>query len=154
MAVGQGQLIWHYTVLPKVKLIQRNLVLMPFGKPGLPGAVWFSTEQDWEPTAACNWQAVMADGTKQYLDRDGLYKALGGLYRFGVLPDTAPLTWEEFSEELSEEVVKAMLDGAKELGADPATWRATKIAVPQDKWVIVQMWDGRKETWENLGKKA
>ncbi len=153
MATNESQLVWHYTVLPKVKIIKQDPQLRPFGKPGILPAVWFSTEQDWEPTAACNWQAEKADGTKEFLDRDGLYKAHGGLYRFGVRPEIAPITWDEFSKGLPEEVIKAMLDGANELGADPAKWRATKASVPQDQWEVVQMWDGEAKVWKNLAKK-
>jgi hypothetical protein len=149
----EQQLVWHYTLLPKVKIIQADPVLKPFAKPGQVPAVWFSTEQVWEPTAACNWEATLADGTKKFLNMIELFQAHGGIYRFGVLPEAAPLTWHEYQAMIDGHVAEAMLEGALELGADPDHWRASLDPVGHQQWLRVEMWM-EEDGWELLKKKA
>jgi hypothetical protein len=144
------QLVWHYTVRPKVVEIHPQGVLTPFGKPGQVEAVWFSTQQLWEPTAACNWLGQRADGTVEFLDMAALYRFHGGLFRFGVVPETAPVRWEEYRNLVTRDVAEAMLEGAIELGADPGCWRASLDPVLQDRWAAVDRWNGK--VWERLGK--
>lgn len=114
----EQQLVWHYTILPKIKLIQADPVLRPYGRLGQTPAVWFSTEQLWEPTATCNWEATLRSGETQLLDMDGLFKAHGGLYRIRVSPETAPILWEDYRAMINDDLAVAMLDGASELKAD------------------------------------
>lgn len=133
-------LVWHYTLLPKVKIIQADPILKPFGKPGQVPAVWFSEEQKWEPTAACNWKATLADGTTKYLGMIELFQAHGGLYRFGVGPETAPVIWYDYWAMIADDVANVMMDGAFELGANPDNWRASLAPVKSDQWIRVEMW--------------
>ena len=151
MSNRKVNMVWHYTILPKVKKIERDHVLKPFGTPGQIPAVWFSEDQEWEPTAACNWIGEKTDGSRNFLDRDGLYRAHGGLYRIGVRPDDAPLTWEQYKLQIHITVQSAMLDGAKALGANPEKWRASTVEVPEKKWLAVQMWNG--DEWIDCTRK-
>ncbi len=148
----EQQPVWHYTTLTKIKIIERDPILRPFGKDGQKPAVWFSKDQTWEPTAACNHLATLADGTEQFLDMKGLFQVTGGLYRFGVLPEDAPITWEVYRSLIDPDVGQVMVDGATRLRASPDNWRASLSPIEENKWKVVQMWT-EESVWKTLNRR-
>ncbi|HEV8177052.1 MAG TPA: hypothetical protein VGP44_05125 [Gemmatimonadales bacterium] len=137
-------LLWHYTIGDRWFLIQEarylKLATAMIGK-GERGAVWFSRNQDYEPTAfkGPGWQhnGVVTMGMRLELRRLG-----HGLWRIGVDPATAPVSWEQFKETSGiDPIIAYGLTGAgRKQGADPADWYCSYAEVPEERWRRVDFW--------------
>jgi hypothetical protein len=107
-------------------------------------AVWFSSNEQWEPTA--NMPLRRADGTTTASTKDATHLLGGGLARIGVVPEAAPHDWEAYKRlsgvtaKRAREIYKA---GVAQ-GARPAEWFASFEPVPRSKWLGIEVWDGQK----------
>lgn len=141
------ELRWHYTTGEKFKLITESGAILPtalFLSPGERAAVWFSSNQFWEPTAAKVW--LGDDGSQTQLDMAQTAERGEGLVRFGVLPEVAPHNWNEFKRlsGVHSRMAKGMYSGGISQGAKPSEWYVTFDPVPREKWAAVEVWQDEK----------
>lgn len=145
MATVDGEnLRWHYTTGNDFKKIVESGEIQPSrGRvpPSERPAVWFSTEPIWEPTATKAW--INPDGTKVLSMAINAEKG-GGLFRIGVLSETAPHDWHAFKQlsGITSKMAKGLYNVAKEQNARPGRWYVTFEVVPKSAWVSVETWDG------------
>ena len=137
------RLVWHYTVgihiekifLAGMLLTERETTgwALP---PGYVGAVWFSSNEVWEPTARKGGAWTMQDNHELY----------GGLFRFGVELTDDLLPWKKFRpvSGISAEATRELARTGREMGANPNQWCASMKPIPQERWVAVEMWDDKQ----------
>ncbi|VGO17070.1 hypothetical protein PDESU_05665 [Pontiella desulfatans] len=142
---------WHYTTGEKFQAISESGAIYTEGKttpvqiPGLINAVWFSTNQKWEPTAT---KAEMdgAGGMKQF--SFGRMRQLGGgLVRFGISADSSFLmTWDEWKRKCkcSVGIIEGMEQTALSQGSNVKNFRACLSDVPRELWEVVDVWENGK----------
>jgi len=111
--------------------------------------VWFSSAEPWEPSTAMKLRRP--DGTTTFLtDLASNARHGGGMFRIGVAPETAPISWTDYRKGGFDrpEVCNRMAKAAKELHADPRNWWASDRAVPRELWTRIDVWtDGRWSPW-------
>lgn len=133
---------WHYTVLQHIIQIDNDGVIKP-ATAGVPQdekpIVWFSTNQDWEPTA--NKCAVNGDGLIIDLNKEQTEMLGGGLVRIGVDAETAPYDWRALKElsGMSGRIAQGLYDAAIACGARPGDWWGTFDPVPRSKWTAAEV---------------
>jgi hypothetical protein len=143
--VDHVRTLWHYTTGQKLGLVLAGGRLQPAAadvpKAGRP-VVWFSTNQEWEPTANLLWQGP--DGAVERLTRDQTYVLGGGLARIGVRPEVAPHDWNAYKQlsGIAAKLAKQMYDGAIKIHARPGQWYASFDPVPRSAWLAVQILEG------------
>ena len=133
---------WHYTKGRHLANILEDCVIRPatlFVPANERPIVWFSTNQQWEPTV----------GPKERLE---LYA--GGLVRFGVDPDTAPHNWQTLKElsGMSSKEAQRLYRAAIEEGARPGEWWGTFDPVLRSQWVSIQVHENGR--WVEVMKEA
>lgn len=137
--------IWHYTIRDFFAVIVRDRAIKPSaayaGGQARP-AVWFSTNDDWEPMAAKN--LTCADGSTRLMGRDELFTVGITPIRIGVSPVTAPHTWHDFKRvgELPAKIASNIMSLAARLNSKSSWWLATFDPVPRDQWLAVEHFDG------------
>jgi hypothetical protein len=141
-------LLWHYTTATKFREIARSGELRPataYIAPGERPAVWFSTRQLWEPTAAKAFQTP--DGSSRLLDMKGMHEH-AGLVRLGVTRASAPYGWREFVEQsgVPKAMALAMAKAGRRMGADPGDWYVSFDPIVEARWAAIQEWTGSKWT--------
>lgn len=74
---------------------------------------------------------------------DGLHKVYG-IYRIGVAPETAPLTWDDIKALSGMPAVDAGPPSARspKRGANLKEWRGSFDPVSRDHWLAVEKFDG------------
>ena len=137
--------LWHYTIRQRFEQIVAEGVIRPSTQYALrapKAAVWFSTNQQWDPSA--NKSLLLADESRRVIGRDEMHAIGSGPMRFGVAPGVAPLNWHDFKREsgLSAKLVHAMTAAAIQLESKPSWWFATFEPVLRNQWVAIEQWDG------------
>lgn len=137
--------IWHYTVRDFFAGIVRDRTIKPaanFAGGQARPAVWFSTNQDWEPMAGKN--LTCADGSVRLLQRDELHTIGITPIRIGVSPQVAPHTWHDYKRfsEMPAKIASNIVSLAARVNSKPSWWLATFDAVPRDQWISVEHFDG------------
>lgn len=173
-------MLWHYTSGDNLRKIARDRVLRPFGSPVELPAVWFTAHTDWDPGARVDpTRQAVADiphevlvegctawlaggGPRALVERIDQFRApwrardIGGFARIGVAPETATVTWREFTQltgmPLNVVSIQEQLDRAG--GAEPDEWRVSLGPVPAEKWLAVEWRSGERgndNTWRPAG---
>jgi hypothetical protein len=142
-----GRIKWHYTTGQRFFQIVSDGEIRPataFVPEGERTIVWFSTNEEWEPTANKAW--IKADGSRVPQDRDGTAERGGGLVRIGVAPETAAYDWNALKQlsGMSSKMASGLYRAAIDQRARPADWWGTFETVSRDKWKAVEVWhEGR-----------
>jgi CheY-like chemotaxis protein len=148
---GSGRkLLWHYTVGLHIHSILADGVIRPataYVPRDQRPVVWFSSNPNWEETAN---KMIKQDGVLYALNKEETAETWGGLYRIGVLAETAPHNWENlvFLSNIPPAEARALKKVADQDGADPAEWFGTFDPVDSAKWVSVEkLVDGVWQAW-------
>ena len=115
-------------------------------------AVWFSLDQNWEPTAQKAWTDEA--GAFIRLGMEGTHQHCGGLARIGVALETCPHDWRAFKRLSGARagMLRHLDKVGRAQGADPANWRVSFDPVPQRFWIAIEVWNGRE--WERVGPRS
>jgi hypothetical protein len=151
-------LVWHYTWGHKWPYIQRDgLILLADGKlgPRERPAVWFSTREDFEPTAVKRY-GVDRYGDWHEVTFEQALELCNGAYRIGVDRDELKLiSWLEYlkTSNVSREDAKTMRVNAIKWKAAPSDWWASYRPVPRRYWRAVEK---RSEdgSWHSIDVKS
>lgn len=141
--IESRQLAWHYTVGVKLNSILADGLLRTTDvliEQGERPALWFSLNQDWEPTA--NKLCLTPTGELMPLDRDGTERVGHGLFRFGVDPAVTPLmTWRDFTRKrgITSKVVEALEAVGRDQGSDPDDYLVSFVPVGRYQWVTLEV---------------
>jgi hypothetical protein len=161
---------WHYTVgVYIMQIIADNLTLRPgnvnggFFLKGERPAIYFTRRETWEPTATkgiflpdapeLTPGEAIAGLTPEYYARYGRKATVAecaevghGLFRIGVAPDAAPVTWEAFVESggLPRKMARALKRSAHADGSRVEDWRLRYDPLPFPEWARVELWNGRE----------
>ncbi len=135
-------LAWHYTTGEKFAAIVLTGYLMPSGlfvKPPERPVLWFSLNQQFEPTAR---KAVIEGGAYRVLSVEETGRHCGGLVRFGLSPRKL-LTGDKLRTRAR--IARTLWAGLCRIGiqqkADPAHWLGTIDAVPLEQLTVDVMND-------------
>ena len=138
-------MVWHYSKGVYLERIMSSGVLRQTGVFGLSPerpVVWFSTRQDWEPSSS-----IGIDGHRVSM-RENHENV--GLVRFGV--DLGLVQLHDFAayvrlSGVSQGEARGLVTSARERPrANPGDWLVSFQPVPREKWVAVQVWDGKRWT--------
>lgn len=148
-AAGHDVLAWHYTTGEKFKAIVTSGYLKPTGilvKPPERPVLWFSLNQQFEPTAR---KAAIEGGAYRVLSIEETGRRCGGLVRFG-LSRRKLLTGDKLRTRAR--IARALWAGLCRVGiqqkADPALWLGCLDAVPVEHLAIDVMNDAGE--WERV----
>jgi hypothetical protein len=141
------ELVWHYSKGVHLERIMSSGVLRQTGVFGLSPdperpVVWFSKRQDWEASSSMG-----IDGERVSM-RENHEQV--GLVRFGVDPGVVEL--HDFDayvrlSGISQEAARGLVIAAQEWPrANPRDWLVSFQPVPREKWIAVQVWDGKRWT--------
>ncbi|MGH3626908.1 MAG: hypothetical protein ACRET2_02630 [Steroidobacteraceae bacterium] len=113
-----SMMAWHYTVGKHAENIRRDGFIRPATlhvRPPEKPIVWFSTRQDWEPTATPAWER-----NYNMMTVPMMMELAGGLWRFGM--DSAEfLPWGRLKE--AARIPKKVLRGLEKAArGDPYCW--------------------------------
>lgn len=143
--MASSNLIWHYTIRDFFAGIVRDRMIKPSaacaGGKARP-AVWFSTNDDWEPMAAKS--LTCADGSIRLLQRDELHTIGITPIRIAVPAAIAPHTWHDFKRvgEIAPKIASQIVSQASKLNSKPSWWFATFEPVGREQWSSVEYYDG------------
>ena len=145
---GAAPMLWHYTVVERLNQILADGLLRPAAMGALKGVkpvVWFTTNQDWEPTANRLWQSPTGSWTR--LGKDQTIVLFGGLARIGVAPSVAPIDWKAYKDQsgIPPKAANTIYNEAVSVGGRPGNWFATFEPVPRSLWLAVEVWES--EQW-------
>ncbi len=131
---------YHYTVGQWIKAIIGEGIIRPATQwvpKGERPIVWFSSNPDWEQTANKGW---LQNGVAITLTKEQTRKHAGGLFRIGVLNETAPYSWQKlrFLSKMHPAAADRLEEDARERGSNPNEWYGTFHAVTRDKWLVVE----------------
>ena len=137
--------VYHYTTGLKLKKIINSGAIKPTTakiEPHEKPVAWFSTQDQWEPTAT----KVPIPGKQGQLLTA---KAQGGLVRISVPGTCAPYLVPQLPliAGTSPQACIGLLLAGLELGADPGTWRFTSTPVPTALFREVEFFDFASNTW-------
>jgi len=146
-AKSDSPIRWHYTIGDRLEgiLVAGELRPATAGVPaGEKPCVWFSVNQDWEPTA--NKLGKDGFGVLQALTKEETHELGGGLVRIGVSPSTAPHDWRAYKRLscVTRDEAKGLYDSAIARGSRPGDWFVSFSAVPRSQWLAIEVWDGAK----------
>lgn len=136
---------WHYTTGERFLSIVECGFLLPatalITSKERP-VVWFSLNQEWEPTA--NKMLRSPDGTLIFLDKEGTCKFGGGLVRFGY-PLERTIRWPLLARKAKiPPTTRVGLElAARENGSNPNDWCGVLRPVPLDE-LTIEVLDGEK----------
>ncbi len=149
-------LVWHYTIGQKYQMINESGTLLTEDETtphvpieGMPGGVWFSRRQDFEPTAG----KMMTNGVQVLCLNFKQTAALGGgAVRIGI-PAKASwlLSWRQFRRRCKCEtrIVENIEEVVLQQGSDVKNFLVSLKPVPRAKWSAIEflhngMWVSRK----------
>jgi len=131
---------WHYTTGRCFRGIVETAAILTEDATtdiiidGIPGAVWFSTRLDFEPTA------LKMDCTSI----EEMVRRHEGLVRFGVPLNAAfLLTWEQFKQRCTcrKKILKSLERVAAKRGSNVKNFRASLEPVTWEQWAAVDVYD-------------
>ncbi|MBI1249219.1 hypothetical protein GC197_15410 [bacterium] len=141
-------MFWHYTngqhidaIFESGRLIPHAPNWAPTGEP----AVWFSTNDIWEPSANCAFQRPSTRhrllGTREMTDL-----LCDGLFRISVRSTVGVVTWNQYCDQmgLAFRNVEACRRVAAIEGSHPGRWLACLREVPAKDWLRVERWYGNQ----------
>ena len=137
--------IYHYTTGLKLRSIINSGGIKPTTakiEPNEKPVAWFSTQDQWEPTATKVPIPGMAGQIKTA-------KAQGGLVRITVPGTCAPYIFPQLPliAGTNPSVCIGLLIAGLELGSDPDTWRFTPTPVPTALFREVEFYDFANDRW-------
>lgn len=148
---------WHYTTGEKFRSIDGSGFLRP-ATAGITRKerpiVWFSLNQEWEPTANKMWQCP--DGTVIGLDKEGTRKLGGGLVRLGLRAERT-IRWPLLAKiaKIPPTTKVGLERAAMEEGSNPSDWCGVLHRIPlreltvevldSEKWVRIELLGSPKE---------
>ncbi len=137
--------IYHYTTGMKLRSIINSGCIKPTTakiEPHEKPVAWFSTQDQWEPTAT----KVPIPGMAGQI---GTAKAQGGLVRITVPGTCAPYIFPQLPliAGTSPKTYIGLLLSALKLGSDPDTWRFTPTPVPTVLFREVEFYDFANDRW-------
>jgi hypothetical protein len=140
-------MIFYYTTGQYLQEILRTSVIATKAIAKEKPCVWFSSNQEWEPSA----NLLVGDGRGNSVksSKAVTYEVGGGLARIGVDKTTAPHDWKQFVKLSGAEpkTVAALRSMAYEIGARPSEWFVSFEPVPKAKWLCVQTLDWNSSSW-------
>ncbi len=137
--------LFHYTTGQKLRSIINSGAIKPTTakiEPNEQPVAWFSTQDQWEPTAT----KVPIPGKQGQLLTA---KAQAGLVRITVPGTCAPYVFPQLPliAGTSLKAYLGLLMAGLELGADPGTWRFTPTPVPTALFRDVEFYDFANDRW-------
>jgi len=137
--------VFHYTTGLKLRSIINSGQIKPTTakiEPHEKPVAWFSTQDQWEPTAT----KVPVPGKLGQLITA---KAQNGLVRITVPGTCAPYTFPQLPliAGTKPTVCMGLLLAGLELGSDPDTWRFTPTPVPVTLFREVEFYDFANNMW-------
>jgi len=137
--------IYHYTTGLKLRSIINSGAIKPTtarSEPHEKPVAWFSTQDQWEPTAT----KVPIPGMHGQI---ATAQAQGGLVRITVPGTCAPYVFPQLPliAGTKPSVCIGLLIAGLELGSDPGTWRFTPTPVPTALFREVEFFDFGNDTW-------
>ena len=137
--------IFHYTTGTRLKQIINSGVIRPTTakiEPHEKPVAWFSTQDQWEPTAT----KVPIPGMQGQIMTA---QAQGGLVRITVPGTSAPYVFPQLPMIAGTKptVCMGLLLAGLELGSDPDTWRFTPTPVPSALFREVEFYDFANDRW-------
>jgi len=137
--------IYHYTTGTRLKQIINSGAINPTTakiEPHEKPVAWFSTQDQWEPTAT----KVPVPGMQGQIETA---KAQGGLVRITVPGTFAPYIFPQLPimAGTNPSVCIGLLIAGLELGSDPSTWRFTPTPVPTALFRKVEFFDFANDGW-------
>lgn len=140
---------WHYTTGECFERIAAAGFLRPATiglDPGERPIAWFTTNQEWEPTAN---KGVMDSGTRRDATKEET-RALGrGLVRFGI-DEQRLIPWPKLARKsrMNAETMESLERTAKEHGSNPKQWRGVFHGIDLRALAVEVMNDGG--AWERV----
>jgi hypothetical protein len=144
-----GMKAYHYTCGSYIPAIRHSgfLKLTPSVDrlgPREKGAVWFSTRDDFPPTAI---KPIRVDGRQRMLDMPAMDDLLDGVFRFGVdAEDLTPWWQAKHMIGTSNKLMRNLLKVAKERGEKPSSWLIAFYEVTVDQTDLEQ-WNSETGEW-------
>jgi hypothetical protein len=137
--------IFHFTTCQKLRLIINSGGIKPTTakiEPHEKPVAWFSTQDQWEPTASKS----PIPGIQGQIETA---KAQGGLVRITVPGTCAPYIFPQLPliAGTKPSVCIGLLFAGLELGSDPDTWRFTPTPVPTALFREVEFFDFASNRW-------
>jgi len=137
--------IYHYTTGLKLKQIINSGCIKPTTakiEPHEKPVAWFSTQDQWEPTAT----KVPVPGMQGQIITA---KAQNGLVRITVPGGCSPYVVQQLPliAGTSIETCVGLLLAGLELGSDPSTWRFTPTPIPTSLFREVEFYDFANDRW-------
>ena len=137
--------IYHYTTGLKLEHIINSGHIQPTAakiEPHEKPIAWFSTQDQWEPTAS----KVPITGMAGQI---ATAQAQGGLVRITVPGRCAPYVFQQLPLIAGTKpiVCIGLLSAGLELGSDPDTWRVTPTPVPTALFREVEFYDFAHDRW-------
>ena len=137
--------VYHFTTGKKLKQIINSGCIRPTMakiQPHEKPVAWFSTQDQWEPTAT----KVPIPGMAGQIETA---KAQGGLVRITVPGTCAPYIFPQLPliAGTKPSVYIGLLLSGLELGSDPSTWRFTPTPVPTALFREVEFYDFANDRW-------
>jgi hypothetical protein len=137
--------VFHYTTGLKLRSIINTGAIKPTTariEPHEKPVAWFSTQDQWEPTAT----KVPIPGMAGQI---ATAQAQGGLVRITVPGTCAPYIFPQLPliAGTKPSVCIGLLLAGLELGSDPAAWRFTPTPVPTAMFREVEFYDFASDRW-------
>jgi hypothetical protein len=137
--------LFHYTTGQKLRSIINSGAIKPTTakiEPNEKPVAWFSTQDQWEPTAT----KVPIQGTAGQI---ATAKSQSGLVRITVPGTCAPYVFPQLPliAGTKPSVFIGLLLAGLELGSDPGSWRFTPTPVPTALFREVEFFDFASNTW-------
>ncbi len=141
---GENTLLWHYTTGQCFKDIVDDGVIRPSTARAAKGErpiVWFSSNQEWEPTSTKIF--VAHNGETWRLSKEELRVTGNGLLRFGVTRRTARLDWTAMKRQsgMSRATARELKVIGRRMGSKPEWWYGTFYPVQRSEWVAIDVLD-------------
>ena len=137
--------VYHYTTGLKLFSIINSGCIRPTTakiEPHEKPVAWFSTQDQWEPTAT----KVPIPGMQGQIETA---KAQGGLVRITAPGTCAPFVFQQLPliAGTKPSVCIGLLIAGLELGSDPDTWRFTPTPVPTALFREIEFYDFAHDRW-------
>ena len=137
--------VFHFTTGAKLRSIINSGAIKPTTakiEPHEKPVAWFSTQEQWEPTAT----KVPIAGMQGQI---ATAQAQGGLVRISVPGTCAPYVFQQLPliAGTKPSVCIGLLIAGLELGSDPDTWRFSTTSVPTALFREVEFFDFTHDRW-------
>lgn len=146
-----SEFVWHYTTVRCLGMIRASGFIFPATvriEPQEKPVVWFSANQEWEPTATKLY--VGSDGETRAATRQEMIEADGGLARLGIPPDQAVPWWKiKKTAKIPNRVWRGLIISAKQDGASAKDWCAVVGSLPLNKISAIEVMD-ENGVWERI----